>query len=91
MTLICKGSRSDHPAVPSAVNPGIAPLRLLLYRFLYICCRIEEEIAMVTAVAYTNFRKDPESYLCRVEPKTHGDVICTGRPGTGGYPDTSAR
>ena len=29
MILICKGSRSDHPAVPSAVNPGIAPLRLL--------------------------------------------------------------
>lgn len=46
---------------------------------------------MVTAVAYTNFRKDPESYLCRVEPRTHGDVICTGRPRTGGYPDTSAR
>ena len=66
MTLICKGSRSDHPAVPSAVNPGIAPLRLLLYRFLYICCRIEEEIAMVTAVAYTNFRRDLKSYLRRV-------------------------
>lgn len=46
---------------------------------------------MVMAVAYTNFRKDLKSYLCRVEPRTHGDVICTGRPGTGGYPDTSAR
>lgn len=63
---------------PPVANLGIESPRLWLYHFLYICCRIEEEIAMVTAVAYTNFRKAPESYLCRVEPRTHGDVICTG-------------
>lgn len=51
---------------PTVANLGIESPRLLLYRFLYICCRIEEEIAMVTAVAYTNFRKDLKSYLRRV-------------------------
>lgn len=36
MTLICKGSQSGHPAVPPAVNPGIAPLRLLARRFAHM-------------------------------------------------------
>ena len=36
MTLIYKCSRSDHPTVPPAMNPRIAPLQLLPHHSVHM-------------------------------------------------------
>ena len=64
-------------------NLGIESPRLLLYRFLDICCRIEEEIAMVTAVAYTNFRKDLNKKTLRCVNALIRDTMCSPFTGLG--------